>query len=167
MGCAGPSLAIDMGDNACGVALNNIDQRGFVRHVGARCDIGAFESGAEPPPMINSLVDFVRMRQTRNPDITGCPENAGFVGKSSFSARLTNQSTSTSRLYDLMITLTNENLLQNADGDPGGVGAFLTIPQVEKYPDGVLNPGEFVDVPFVICLKDLSSTLSSRSMCRG
>jgi hypothetical protein len=167
MGCTDRSPAIDMGDTAdCGVAPNNIDQRGFVRPVdggtgSARCDIGAFESGALPPPVINSLVDFVRMRQTRVSNTTGCPAQAGFVGTSSFSARLTNQSTS--RVYDLMakvITLTNENVLQNADGAPGGVGAILTIPQVGQYSDGVLGPGEFVDVPFVICLKDLSSTFN-------
>jgi hypothetical protein len=71
---------------------------------------------------------------------------------------VTNQITSPP-VYDLMAqvtTLTNENLLQNADGGPGGVGAFLTIPQLEQYSDGVLGPGEFVDVPFVICLKELS-----------
>jgi hypothetical protein len=159
MGCTDQSPAIDMGDNACGAAPNNIDQRGYVRPVGAMCDIGAFESGAEPPPVISSLVAFADVPSTFNTtsDVTGCP--AGFVGKFSFSGRLTNQITSPA-VYDLMArvtTLTNENLLQNADGGPGGVGALLTIPQVGQYSDGVLDPGEFVDVPFVICLKEPSA----------
>jgi hypothetical protein len=45
-------------------------------------------------------------------------------------------------------------LLQNADGGPGAVGARLTIPKKNEFSDGVLSPGEFVDVPFSICLKD-------------
>jgi hypothetical protein len=59
-------------------------------------------------------------------------------------------------LSDLLIevaTLTNGNLLQNADDGPGGVGATLAVPQVGKYADGILSPQEAVDVPFVICLK--------------
>ena len=51
-------------------------------------------------------------------------------------------------------TLTNGNLLQNADGGPAGVGATLTVPKTGSFSDGVLSPGEFVDVPFSMCLKD-------------
>jgi hypothetical protein len=52
----------------------------------------------------------------------------------------------------VVTTLTNGNLLQNADGGPGGVGARLTVPQQEGFTDGVLSPEEFVDVPFIICV---------------
>jgi len=42
--------------------------------------------------------------------------------------------------------------------------AILTVPRVgqlvprvgQQYSDGLLSPGEFVDVPFVVCLKELS-----------
>ena len=49
--------------------------------------------------------------------------------------------------------LTNGNLLQNADSDRWSQ-ATLTIPAAGGFSDGILNPGEFVDVPFIICLKE-------------
>ena len=52
-----------------------------------------------------------------------------------------------------MNTLTNGNLLKNADGGPGGVGATLTVPKKDGYANGSLNLNAFVDVPFDICLK--------------
>jgi hypothetical protein len=170
-GCTGLSPAIDIGNNrVCGVAPNNIDQRGFVRPVGGTCDIGAFESGAEPPPVINSsLVNINQRPRTLSPDTTGCPSGQGFVGKSSVNYRLTNKSTSPA-LYDLMAKVTmleNGNLLQNADGGPGGMGAILTVPKVGQYSDGLLSRGQFVDIPFVICLKDLSSTFLFEVEWRG
>ena len=102
---------------------------------------------------MNDFVTFEPIPSTFHftPDPTGCPE--GFVGKFSFEARLTNISDRT--LSDLVVevtTLTNGNLLQNADGGPGGVGAQLTVPQQDGFTDGVLSPDEFVDVPFIICL---------------
>jgi hypothetical protein len=51
-------------------------------------------------------------------------------------------------------TLTNGNLLQNADNGPGGVGATLTITRTGDFSDAQLSPGQFVDVPFIICLRD-------------
>jgi CSLREA domain-containing protein len=47
------SDAIDFGlNNFCADAatVNNLDQRGATRPIGAACDTGAFESGAVPPP---------------------------------------------------------------------------------------------------------------------
>jgi hypothetical protein len=76
-----------------------------------------------------------------------------FVGLFSFEARLTNVSErSLSKLVVAVTTLTNANLLQNADGGPGGVGARLTVPQQDDFTDGLLSPNEFVDVPFILCL---------------
>lgn len=102
---------------------------------------------------VNALVTFepIASTFTFTPDPTGCPE--GFVGTFSFEARLTNSSESF--LTDLVVavtTLTNDNLLENADSGPGGVGARLTVPQQDGFSDGVLSPEEFVEVPFVICL---------------
>jgi hypothetical protein len=87
----------------------------------------------------------------------GCP--TGFVGTFSFDGRLTARPTSPAlwTLQTKVRTLTNGNLLQNADGGPGGVGAVLTVPQLGGFSDGVLAPGEFVDVPFKICLKRRTS----------
>lgn len=111
-----------------------------------------------PPKISSTLITFDAIKTSYKTlsDTTGCP--SGFVGKFSFDARLTNKSDNPSHpsLSDLIVevkTLTNGNLLQNADGGPGGVGATLTVPKVGAYSDGELSSGEFVDVPFVICLK--------------
>jgi hypothetical protein len=104
---------------------------------------------------VNDLVTCEPLSSTFQftPDPAGCPE--GFVGKFSFEAQLTNSSEhSLTALVVGVTTLTNGNLLQNADGVPGGVGAQLTVPQQEGFSDGVLGPKEFVDVPFIICLQE-------------
>ena len=109
---------------------------------------------SEVPVVINSSVTFVPLGATlkTTADTSGCP--AGFVGKYSFDARLTNKSNSQlSALLVKVATLSNGNLLQNADGGPGGVGAVMTVPQKNGYSDGILSNNEFVDVPFIICLK--------------
>jgi len=105
--------------------------------------------------LINDLVSFEPLNSTfqTTTNTSGCP--AGFVGKFNFDARLSNNSSpSLSKLVVKVATLTNGNLLENADGGPGGVAATLTILKTGNLSDGVLSPGEFVDVPFSICLKD-------------
>jgi hypothetical protein len=121
------------------------------------CDIGAFEfEGALPN--VNDLVTFTPLPATftTTADPAGCP--AGFAGQFRFVARLMAKASSRA-LTDLLVqvqTLTNGNLLQNADGGPGGVGALLTVPQQDQYGDGTLQGTEFVDVPFTICLHALT-----------
>jgi hypothetical protein len=109
--------------------------------------------------LVNPLVTFVPLSSMYQPPTStaGCP--AGFVGKFSFSARLTDKSTSPalSALTVRVKTLSGGHLLQNADGGPGGVGSFLSVQPSGQYADGVLSPTEFVDVPFVICLKNRGS----------
>jgi hypothetical protein len=86
-------------------------------------------------------------------DTKGCP--AGFAGTFRFTARLTNRAGSP-QLEDLFVrvsTLTNGNLVQNAEGGPAGVGAHVAVPRKEGYADGMLSPRESVKVPFVVCLK--------------
>ena len=107
------------------------------------------------PTDVNDHVTFEPIESTFifTPDATGCP--AEFVGTFSFEARLTNISTSSlSNLVVEVTELTDGNLLQNADGDPGGVGAQLTVPQQDGFTDGFLSPDEFVDVLFIICLQE-------------
>jgi hypothetical protein len=85
------------------------------------------------------------------------------AGTFSFIARL--QSTAGSAaLTDLQVrvdTLTNGHRQKNVDGGAywpnipfvaGGPGSGLTVPRIGEFADGVLAPGEMVDVPFVICL---------------
>lgn len=98
--------------------------------------------------IVNDLVIFSPNSPTCEPvsDMTGCP--SGFVGECSITASLTDKRTSPP-LSDLLIrvnTITNGNLLQNADGGPGGVGATLTPPRTS------LSPGESEDIQFLICL---------------
>jgi uncharacterized delta-60 repeat protein len=105
--------------------------------------------------IVNTLVTFepIPSSFTFTPDPAGCPE--GFAGKFSFEAQLTNSSEhSLSALVIAVTALTNGNLLQNADGGPGGVGVQLTVPEEDGFADGVLSPEEFVDVPFIICLQE-------------
>jgi hypothetical protein len=107
------------------------------------------------PRMVNNFVTFTPLPATfvTSPDTKGCP--AGFAGTFRFSARLTNRPSSPA-LEDLMVrvtTLTNENLVQNAEGGPAGAGAHVLVPGKQGYADGVLGPKESVEVPFVVCLK--------------
>jgi hypothetical protein len=142
------SPAIDAGNNTVCPATDQLGQP----RVG-RCDIGSIEfEGALPT--VNDLVTFTPLPSTfqTTTDPAGCP--TGFAGKFSFIARLTAKASSPA-LTDLRVqvqTLTNGNLLLNADGGPGGEGALLTIPQKDQYGDGTLQETEFVDVPFTICL---------------
>jgi hypothetical protein len=87
-------------------------------------------------------------------DTAGCP--AGFAGKFSFEAKLTNIGSGSLRnLIFQVAVLTEGNLVQNADEGPSGVGGTLTVPAKNDYSDGLLTAGEFVDVPFVTCLKEM------------
>jgi hypothetical protein len=113
------------------------------------------------PEVLNNYVTFSPIISTyrTTADTSGCLVDevpAEYVGKFSFDARLKNKNSSPplSDLEVKVVTLTNGNLLQNADGGPGGVGSTLTVPKKNGYSDGVLSPQESVDVPFVICLKD-------------
>jgi hypothetical protein len=108
--------------------------------------------------IVNDLVTFTPLPSTftTTADTAGCP--AGFAGTFHFTARLTATSSSPS-LTDLRVqvqTVTNGNLLQNADGGPGGVGATLTVPKADAFVDGILSAEESVDVPFVVCLQQIS-----------
>ena len=107
-----------------------------------------------PGIVVNDLVTFdpTASTFTFTPNSTGCPK--GFVGTFSFEARLINTSDSSlTGLVVVVTTLTNGNLLQNADGGLGGVGAGLTVPRQDDFTDGVLSPEELVDVLFRICLR--------------
>ncbi len=87
-------------------------------------------------------------------DTTGCPD--GFVGRFMFDGEIANRS---DQLFtDLVIQvgeLTRGNLLKVAEGELGGEGTTLTLPERGDYSDGILSPAESVVVPFAICLKEL------------
>jgi hypothetical protein len=105
---------------------------------------------------INELVTFTPLRETFQTvsGTTGCP--AGFVGTFSFTAELTNKLTSSplAGLQVQVVTLSDGNLLQNADDGPSGADGTLTVAFAGQFGDRFLSPGEFVNVPFAICLKE-------------
>lgn len=107
---------------------------------------------------VNDLVALTPLSSTfsTTSDTSGCP--AGSSGTFHFAATLADKSGSPAleKLRLQVTTLTNENLLQNADDGPGGVGAVLTVPGAGGYADGILSAGESVDVPFAVCLQDRS-----------
>ena len=119
----------------------------------------AFVAKLNSSSIVNDLVTFIPIEASflMSPSTSSCP--AGFVGTFSFSARLSNKSGSPplSDLISKVMNLSNGNLVQNADGGPGGVGATLTVAKTGNFADGILSPGEFVDVPFNICLKNTDS----------
>jgi hypothetical protein len=127
-----------------------------------RLDLATANAGAStvsillnntPEIVVNDLVTFEPFPDTFTftPDPAGCPR--GFVGTFRFEARLTNVSEHTlSTLIVVVTRITNFNLLHNADDGPGGTGARLTVPHAEDFTDGVLSPGEFIDVLFRLCL---------------
>lgn len=117
--------------------------------------------GAPKPEVVNDLVTFtpIRSTYTTTSDTSGCTPEEGpeveYKGQFSFDATLTNKSNSAFSLSELVVEvteLTNDNVLQNADGGPGGVGARLTVSLDEDYADGVLSPGQSVNVHFIVCL---------------
>ncbi|MGD9730501.1 MAG: SBBP repeat-containing protein, partial [Nitrospiraceae bacterium] len=87
--------------------------------------LDAFVAKITSAMIINDLVTLVPLAATyrTTSDSTGCP--SGFVGKFGFDARLTNENSSPplSDLAGKVKTLSNGNLLQNADGGNGGVGS--------------------------------------------
>ncbi len=106
---------------------------------------------------INDFVTFDPDPSTNTftPDTTGCP--SGFAGTYSFDAKLTNISLHEITLSDILlgvVEFTGESLLKNANGGPGGAGAWLTVPEIDEYSDGELSSEESVDVTFEVCLKN-------------
>jgi len=147
------------GDNAGDGVLATDELQKFVdgfpdNDIGQAPMDGSLEEANCVLPVVNGAVSFEPIKSTfkTTSNIVGCP--AGFAGKFSFKARLT--AITDIALLDLMVvvqTLTNENLLENADGGAGRVGATLTIQELDGFSDGLLGRSEFVDVWFSICLK--------------
>jgi len=115
---------------------------------------------AEPlVTMLNDTVSFTPLPSTfqTSSDNSGCPPvgSGGVTGTFRFSGTLTNTSgiTPLRGLYAQVKTLTNGNVLRNADGGPFGATAVLTVPRTGGFADGLLNSGESVDVPFDVCFR--------------
>ncbi len=111
----GTSPAIDAGNNA---ACQPTDQLDTPRN--APCDIGAIEFY----PPVNNLVALGNMSTAFDP----IPVPGGPAGTFRATARFTNTSNQVIvNPFVEVVELTGGNLLLNADGGPGGVGARLTL----------------------------------------
>jgi hypothetical protein len=109
----------------------------------AVCDIGAFEFF----PIVNDLVTLDPALVTLFDPTPGPNAPAGTF---TITATFTNTSATSLQFPFFQVTeLSGGNLLLNADGGPGGVGATLT-PQLD---DQVLSPGESITVDFLIGLQ--------------
>ena len=118
--------------------------------VGA-CDIGAIEL-VPPTGDVNSELTGVPDPATFS--TSGAPVPEGPAGTFSFSAEFCNVGTKQlTALKSVTTTLSAGNALTNRDdGSPAGVGSERTFPTTGDYSDGVLSPGECVDVLYVIGL---------------
>jgi hypothetical protein len=144
------SQAIDAGDpSSCTAA----DQLGHARADGdgngtVICDIGAVEF--IPAKVVNQLVTLVSLTQTRSQAaVPGGP-----AGTMTIQATFRNtSSTPVDVPFFVVAELSEGNLLLNADGGPGGVGAKLTA---EVGADKLLEPGESFTAEFLVGLQSRS-----------
>jgi probable HAF family extracellular repeat protein len=106
---------------------------------------------------VNSDLDFVPLTATYSSvgDTTACPATS--VGKFSFKALLTNKSSGSGMtgISVHVVTLSNGNVLLDPQTNAvlGAEGGVMRVPEVGQYADGLLSPGESVEVPFVLCVR--------------
>ena len=106
---------------------------------------------------VNSAVTFAPSPASyrTSMDTTGCP--GGFVGKFTFTALLTNKSSSPALpLITIHVrTLTNGNVMLDSETNDvlGGAGAVMVVRNAPGYFDRILRAGSAVNVPFVLCLQ--------------
>ena len=101
--------------------------------------------------VVNDLVTLSSMTVIRDPS----PVSGGPAGTTTVRAIFTNHSSTRIEAPFFVVTeLSGGNLLLNADGGPGGVGAKLT-PEVGA--DGIIEPGESFTTDFVIGLQHRSA----------
>ena len=102
-----------------------------------------------------SVVTFQALKPTSPPsttDTTGCPVD--FQGKYYFEALLTNISgMALSNLRVGINELSNNNLLLATDGERLEAGEWFDVLKKDSYGDQKLTQGEWVKVPFTVCMK--------------
>lgn len=149
------SPAIDAGDPLCidvdGIPVTT-DQRGMHRPVDgngdnvAVCDIGAVEFY----PIVNELLSQDPVLKT---SFNSTPVHDGPAGTFIITATYTNMSaTHITSPHFVVVELSGNNVLINADGGPGGVGSILT-PDING---NALLSGEAMIVDFPIALKEVT-----------
>lgn len=85
--------------------------------------------------------------------------------------RFTNTSSSVSHVGLAVrvkkIATSGQALVFGTDEALGGVSTRVTVPRKGDYSDGILAPGESVDVPFFVCSNNSVSTVSIDGIMRG
>jgi hypothetical protein len=123
------------------------DQRGVNRPQGAFCDIGSYEREVV---IVNRALRLTNMWFSYNP--TPLPNAPAGV----FTIFSTFRNVSTRAIRDMtfkVAVLTGGNLLLNADGEPGGVGATISVPPAALGANRLLDPGERFTMVFRIGLQ--------------
>jgi hypothetical protein len=132
------SQAIDAGNEAACAATDQLDtpRRGI-------CDIGAVEFY----PVVNNLVVVSNLSSAFDPEaVPGGP-----AGTLRITAEFTNTSAQMiGHRFAEVVELAGENLLLNADGGAGGIGARLTLLDHTSTP---LLPGATETFEFIIGLQ--------------
>jgi len=115
------------------------------------------------PRNINQLVNFRAVIPDNPWTASGCPD--GFPGgKFSFIGRLHNASDQKGpfkprgkKLKNILIEIQKlkKHMLLSGDGALIGEGRRFAVQRDGDYSDAMLGPGEIVDVPFSVCLKEL------------
>ena len=132
------SPEIDAGND---VACPPTDQLGTPRN--GRCDIGAVEFY----PVVNDLMALGSLSTAFDPT----PMPGGPTGIFRITAEFTNTSNQAIvNPFVEVVELTGGNLLLNADGGAGGVGARLTLPDSATTP---FQPGASGTLEFLIGLQ--------------
>ncbi len=107
-----------------------------------------------PPELINDSLNLDNVTVSYDSPFCGGTPSGTFT----ISATFTNNTTNIflSGLFFEVDTLTEGNMLCNADGGAGGAGSILTVTSADLGGDGVLNPAESFTQDFDIGLASFS-----------
>jgi hypothetical protein len=134
-------------------AIDATDPRVYVAGQGATSHgdqdafVAVFPTNAPPVSLVNGLLAMSPVTTTSD----ATPAVNAPAGTFTVTATFTNiSSLSIASPYFRVTELSGSDLLLNADGGPGAVGARISG---EPGPDGVLAPGESMTVEFIIGLQ--------------
>ena len=101
---------------------------------------------------VNTLVTFEAAPSTYrfSENTTNCP--AGSVGRFLFDATLVNSSNKSLEHLSISVAEISRHNSLLIGSDLFGRGDWFEAPRKDDYMEGRLDPGEFIDIPFTVCL---------------